>query len=65
MKDEFFGGKPGKRKAVDEIPERNVRQAAYTNCINNGIKRIIPGLRGIDLKTLEEWHMPWGLTPGR
>lgn len=54
MKDDFFGGKPDKRKPVDEISERNVRQAAYTNCINNGIKRIIPGLRGIDVKTLEE-----------
>ncbi|MCI9591627.1 MAG: hypothetical protein HFG42_13980 [Lachnospiraceae bacterium] len=54
MKDDFFGGKPDARKSVDEISERNVRQAAYTNCINNGIKRIIPGLRGIDVKTLEE-----------
>lgn len=53
MKDDFFGGKPDARKSVDEISERNVRQAAYTNCINNGIKRIIPGLRGIDAKTLE------------
>lgn len=64
MKDEFFGGKPGKRKAVDEIPERNVRQAAYTNCINNGIKRIIPGLRGIDLKTLEEAGIDAGKIKG-
>lgn len=64
MKDEFFGGKPGKRKAVDEIPERNVRQAAYTNCINNGIKRIIPGLRGIDLKTLEEAGIDAGKVKG-
>ena len=54
MKDDFFGGKPDKRKPVDEISERNVRQAAYTNCINNGIKRIIPGLRGIDVKTLAD-----------
>ncbi len=54
MKDDFFGGKPDKRKPVDEISERNVRQAAYTNCINNGIKRIIPGLRGIDVKALNE-----------
>lgn len=54
MKDDFFGGKPDARKSVDDISERNVRQAAYTNCINNGIKRIIPGLRGIDVKILEE-----------
>lgn len=54
MKDEFFCGKADKRKSVDEISERNVRQAAYTNCINNGIKRIIPGIRGIDVKTLDD-----------
>ncbi len=54
MKDDFFGGKPDSRKSVDEISERNVRQAAYTNCINNGIKRIIPGLRGIDAKALAD-----------
>ncbi len=53
MKDDFFGGKPDSRKSVDEISERNVRQAAYTNCVNNGIKRIVPGLRGVDAKTLE------------
>lgn len=54
MKEEFFAGKADKRKSVDEISERNVRQAAYTNCINNGIKRIIPGIRGIDIKSLED-----------
>ena len=53
MKDDFFGGKSENRKSADEISERNVRQAAYTNCINNGIKRIVPGLRGIDVATLE------------
>lgn len=60
MKDEFFGGKADKRKSVDEISERNVRQAAYTNCINNGIKRIIPGLRGVDVKALEEAGLDTG-----
>lgn len=64
MKDDFFGGKPGSRKAIDEISERNVRQAAYTNCINNGIKRIIPGLRGIDVKTLEEAGIDTGKIKG-
>ena len=64
MKDDFFGGKPDKRKSVDEISERNVRQAAYTNCINNGIKRIIPGLRGIDVKMLEEAGMDAGKIKG-
>lgn len=64
MKDDFFGGKPDARKSVDEISERNVRQAAYTNCINNGIKRIIPGLRGIDVKTLEEAGIDTGKIKG-
>ena len=64
MKDEFFGGKAEKRKSVDEISERNVRQAAYTNCINNGIKRIVPGLRGIDVKTLEDAGLDAGKIKG-
>lgn len=64
MKDDFFGGKPDARKSIDEISERNVRQAAYTNCINNGIKRIIPGLRGIDVKTLEEAGIDTGKMKG-
>lgn len=64
MKDDFFGGKADSRKPVDEISERNVRQAAYTNCINNGIKRIIPGLRGIDVKTLENAGIDTGKIKG-
>ncbi|MDO4326292.1 MAG: hypothetical protein Q4E24_09730 [bacterium] len=53
MKDEFFAGKD-RKKSIDDISERNVRQAAYTNCINNGIKRIIPNLRNINISVLEE-----------
>ena len=52
MRDEFFSGK-GCTKKPDEIDERDVKMSAYTNCINTGIKRIIPGLRGIDVATLE------------
>lgn len=52
MRDEFFGGK-GCTKKPDEIDERDVKMSAYTNCINTGIKRLIPGLRGIDVSTLE------------
>ena len=51
--EDFFAGK-GKTKKPDEIVERDVQLAAFTNCINNGIKRLIPGLRNIDIKTLEE-----------
>lgn len=50
--EDFFAGK-GKTKKPDEITERDVMMAAYTNCINNGVKRLIPGLRNIDIKTLE------------
>ena len=60
MRDEFFTGKqkdkngnPVQYKKPDEIDERDVRLAAYTNCINNGIKKIIPNLRNIDVATLE------------
>ena len=51
MKDDFFS-KSGMKKP-DEIDERDVKMAAYTNCLNNGIKRLIPGLRNIDIETLE------------
>lgn len=61
MKEDFFasGGKDKEGnvkplKKPDEIVERDVMMAAYTNCLNNGIKRLIPGLRNIDIKTLEE-----------
>lgn len=55
MREDFFakagGGKPMKKP--DEIDERDVKMAAYTNCINNGVKRLIPNLRNIDVATLE------------
>jgi hypothetical protein len=53
MKEDFFAGKGEKLKKPDEIDERDVKMAAYTNCINNGIKRLIPNLRNIDVSTLE------------
>ena len=49
--EDFFAGKD-KKKKPDEIDERDVKMAAYTNCLNNGIKRLIPGLRNIDVETL-------------
>lgn len=56
MKDDFFAkqGKDKPLKKPDEIDERDVKMAAYTNCINNGIKRLIPNLRNIDVATLEK-----------
>lgn len=53
MKEDFFAGKGENKKKPDEIDERDVKMAAYTNCINNGIKRLIPNLRNIDVGTLE------------
>ena len=50
--EDFFAGK-SRNKKPDEIDERDVKMAAYTNCINNGIKRLIPNLRNIDVATLE------------
>lgn len=50
--EDFFAGR-NKSKKPDEIDERDVKMAAYTNCINNGIKRLIPNLRNIDIATLE------------
>ncbi len=59
-RDEFFAGKrtdkngnPVKQKTVDEIDLGDVKRAAYTNCLNNGIKRILPGLRNLDVAALE------------
>jgi hypothetical protein len=59
-RDEFFAGKRTdkngnalKQKNVDEIDLGDVKRAAYTNCLNNGIKRILPGLRNIDVAALE------------
>ena len=54
MKDDFFAKTKNGLKNPDEIDERDVKMAAYTNCLNNGIKRLIPGLRNIDIETLEK-----------
>ena len=52
-RDEFFAGKREKQKKVDEIDLADVKRAAYTNCLNRGIKAILPGLRNLDAATLE------------
>ena len=54
MKDDFFAKRGGKLLKPDEVDERDVKMAAYTNCLNNGIKRIIPNLRNIDTEKLEK-----------
>lgn len=53
-RDEFFAGKrTEKQKTVDEIDLADVKRAAYTNCLNRGIKAILPGLRNLDAATIE------------
>jgi hypothetical protein len=54
MKDDFFAKTKNGLKKPDEIDERNVKMSAYTNCINNGIKRLIPNLRNIDVSVLAD-----------
>lgn len=51
-KDKDGNAKP--RKSPDEIDMRDVKLSAYTNCINNGIKRILPGLRNLTVENLAE-----------
>lgn len=53
-KDEFFAGKGDKKKSPDEICDSDVEKAAYTNCLNRGIKALLPGLKNIELETLEK-----------
>lgn len=57
--DDFFAGKKDKEtgkhsKSPDEVNNLHVERAALTSALNNGIKRIIPGLRNIDETELKE-----------
>lgn len=52
-KDEFFAGKD-RKKSADQVDERDVKLAAYTNCVNAGIKKLIPGLRGLSVQDLQK-----------
>ena len=51
--DEFFAGKDDKKKSADAIDMGDVKKAAFTNCLNRGIKAILPGLRNLDVAALE------------
>ncbi len=53
MREDFFAKSKTGLKKPDEIDERDVKMAAYTNCINNGIKRLIPGVRNIGINELK------------
>ena len=55
MKEDFFR-KRGKDKilAPEEINARDVMNAALTNAKGNAIKAIVPGLKNVEVSTLEE-----------
>lgn len=56
--DDFFAkikaqdGEGPRKKPVELIPLGDVMQAAYTNCLNHGIKAILPGLRNLEVANL-------------
>lgn len=52
MREDFFAKRTNGLLKPEEVDERDVRMAAYTNCIVNGIKRLIPNLRSIDVSAL-------------
>ncbi len=55
-KDKFFARSGGKLKELSEIDEPNIAKAAYTNCVVNGVTRLL-GLRGLDWETVEKAGM--------
>lgn len=70
-RDEFFigsakdkDGNPKPQKKPQDVDERDVMQAAYTNCLNNGIKRTVPGLRNITVEQLAEGGIDVGKVKG-
>lgn len=62
-KDEFFTGKTNP-KAPQDIDKRDVKMSAYTNCINNGIKRILPGLRNLTAEDMQKAGLDCGKMQG-
>ncbi len=62
-KDEFFTGKTNP-KAPQDIDKRDVKMSAYTNCINNGIKRILPGLRNLTVEDMKKAGLDCGKMQG-
>lgn len=62
-KDDFFVGKTNP-KAPQDIDKRDVKMSAYTNCINNGIKRILPGLRNLTVDDMAKAGLDCGKMQG-
>ena len=53
QKDQFFSKKGGEVKPLSEIDETNIRKAAYSNMVVNGITRIL-GIRNLTWEELEK-----------
>lgn len=51
--DPFFGGSKDRPKPVSEIDRNDVKKGAMTNCIGNGISRLL-GIRNLTWEELEE-----------
>lgn len=52
-KDPFFSGSKDNKKPPSEIDKGDVKKAAYTNCIGNGVTRIL-GIRNLTWEDLKE-----------
>ena len=52
-RDKFFGVAGGELKPLGDIDEKNIKMKAFTNAMNNGIKRLL-SLRNVDLDELRE-----------
>lgn len=52
QKDQFFAKAKGEFKPMSEIDETNIRKAAYSNMVVNGVSRIL-GIRNLMWKELE------------
>lgn len=52
-KDQFFAKAKGELKPISEIDETNIMKAAYSNCVANGITRIL-GIRNLTWEQVKQ-----------
>lgn len=52
QRDKFFSVASGKILPTSEIDETDIKKSAYTNCIMNGVTRLL-GIRGLDAEDLK------------
>lgn len=53
-KDPFFCERKGRTLRPDEIDRQDVRKSAYTNCVGNGVTRLL-GIRNLTWEEVEEF----------